>query len=132
MCSGSPVDADAEDMLYVRLSQENEEVLMLAVFYTSHLSHQLWIDAWGGAEETTQLLIEQMGSLAHKAHGKFVEISILYKIVAVCGKSRAPSCRRSLTCVAGITCRGVAEAGTSVCVVQWHYTYSKELMRTDA
>ena len=50
------INADVEDILWVRLSQGNEDTLILAVCYIPSES-----SSWGqGAEETLQLLSEQV------------------------------------------------------------------------
>ncbi len=50
------LDADVEDMLWVKLSQDNGEALTLAVCYIPPESSS----RGGGAEETLQMLAEQV------------------------------------------------------------------------
>ena len=55
-CIVEVLDTDVEDLLWVRLSQENEEMLTLAVCYIPPES----LSCGRGAEETLQLLAEQV------------------------------------------------------------------------
>ncbi len=55
-CVVEALDTDVEDVLGVWLSQENEEILMLAVCYIPPQS----LSCGRGAEETLQLLAEQV------------------------------------------------------------------------
>ena len=55
-CIVEVLDTDVEDVLWVRLSQENEEMLTLAVCYIPPESSS----CGRGAEETLQLLAEQV------------------------------------------------------------------------
>ena len=55
-CVVEVLDTDVEDVLWVRLSQENEEMLTLAVCYIPPES----LSCGRGVEETLQLLAEQV------------------------------------------------------------------------